>query len=320
MSNSPASDSYLSVWPAGPSPVEGVAWPKISVVSPNFNGEKTLERTILSIVGQEYPNLEYSVIDGGSTDRSIEILKKHESRLARWEVQPKWGQYRTINHGFSLSTGEIMGWLNSDDTYLPWTLRTVADIFTRFPEIDWIMGLPATVQNGAVYRVRSCRGFPQEWLRFGFFSGMPLGVVQQESCFWRRRLWEKAGPLDETWMKAADFELWTRFAQHAPLVSCDALLGGFNRTGNNLSVVQGTAYQDEVRRAREAVGTRLSTEDQARRNRLARSLEKYGKFSSHRGWSSAAAAVLGLTRHRGATLRRDFQKQEFRLQEESWLA
>ena len=315
--------AYLSIWPEI-SEVTALdtdrAWPKISIVTPNFNEEQTLERTIRSVTGQKYPNLEYIVVDDGSSDRSVEIIRRNERDLAQWETHENRGQYATINKGFSFATGEIFGWLNSDDIYLPWTLRAVAEIFTEFPDVDWIMGLPATIQNGIVYRVRNCRPYPRELLKLGFFHGPPLGVVQQESCFWRRSLWEKAGPLDETFKRAADFELWTRFARHASLVCCDTLLTGFTRTGKNRSVTHAGAYQQEVERIRQELGGKLPPDDQGEQKKIARQLDRYARLHHYPTLGSAVVKLGGLGRHRGPTLRRNFQTQRSILKDESLLA
>ena len=212
---------------------------KISIVTPNYNYAKTLEQTLASVLGQNYPKLEYIVIDGNSTDDSQYILQQYSNQLAYWYSQPDQGQYFAINQGFEQSTGEIMGWLNSDDIYLPWTLHVVAEIFAQFPEIEWIIGRPTQIQNGVIRNVGALQPYPQEFIASGLFRGDRLGWIQQESVFWRRSLWEKAGPLRTDLKYAADFELWTRFAEHAELVSVSCILGGFfvrqsNRHRQNL--------------------------------------------------------------------------------------
>src|ERR1051326_100921 len=116
--------------------------PQISIVTPSFNQGAFLEETIQSVLDQHYPNLQYVIIDGGSTDGSVDIIRKFERYLAFWVSEPDGGQYDAINKGFSRTTGEVMAWLNADDKYLPWTLSTVADLLASLPQVEWVTSLP----------------------------------------------------------------------------------------------------------------------------------------------------------------------------------
>ncbi len=113
---------------------------KISVVTPSYNQGKYLEATVLSVLRQDYPNIEYRVLDGGSTDGSVDILKKYGSRLAYWCSQKDGGQAQAIANGFAQSTGDILCWLNSDDLFLPGALSAVAECFSAHPEIETVSG------------------------------------------------------------------------------------------------------------------------------------------------------------------------------------
>jgi len=220
--------------------------PKISIITPNFNLGDYLEQTILSILHQNYPNLEYIIIDGGSTDNSLEIIKKYERHLAYWVSEPDDGLYDAIQKGFAKSTGELMGWLNSDDILLPGSLQTVATIFQTFEEVEWLTGHPVSVNAaGGIIEPGELR----RWSKYHFYIGQ-YGWIQQESTFWRRSLWERAGgSLRIDLQLAGDFELWLRFFRYAKLYSTPAFLGGFRfRGAAQLSQQHLQQYLEELNR------------------------------------------------------------------------
>jgi glycosyltransferase involved in cell wall biosynthesis len=222
---------------------------KISIVTPSFNQAPFLEQTIRSIVHQNYHNLEYIVIDGGSTDGSVEIIKKFAPHIHYFISEVDTGHGNAINKGFRQSTGEIMAWLNSDDMYMPWTFRTVAEIFEQHPEIDWISGL-ATLWNdkGALLPVT----LPPKNI-FDFLDD-DFEWIQQESVFWRRRLWDKAGGrVDESYKFMVDGELWTRFFRHAALWYASCFIGGYRMHKTNRAREFLQECRDEMRKAIEAM-------------------------------------------------------------------
>ena len=218
---------------------------KISIVTPNFNGAKYIEETILSILGQNYPNLEYIIIDGGSTDNSVEIIKKYESQLSHWVSEPDKGLYDAIQKGFDKSTGEIMAWLNSDDMYHKNSLIVVASIFENLIDVNWFMGIPSTIdEHGNTIAVSNLK----KWSKLDYYSGH-FEWIQQESTFWRRSLWEQANATLSTEMKyAGDLDLWLRFFRYEKLYVTRALLGGFRmQSANQLSLDFLDDYLKEAR-------------------------------------------------------------------------
>lgn len=206
-------------------------YPKISIVTPSYNQAEFIEETILSVISQNYPNLEYIIIDGGSTDGSVEIIRKYEKYLAYWISEPDKGQGDALNKGFAKSTGDILAILNSDDKYHPWALETVAQIFLLFSDVNWICG---------IYTVWNRQGFP-----YGIWNApkniydyilYPDSHFQEQSIFWRRALWNKAGGSINENFVMLDRELWGRFFLHDDLWNVQLPLGGFRSYGTNMSV------------------------------------------------------------------------------------
>lgn len=222
-------------------------YPKISVVTVNFNNGEFLEDTIKSVVDQGYPNLEYILIDGGSTDNSLEIITRYEAHFSYWVSERDEGQYAAIQKGFEKSTGEIMAWLNSDDKFLPRSLFTVAEIFNKYPEVNWLMGLAREyTEDGALVgqiTLPWCR-----WSKYRYLTN-DFQFIQQESSFWKRELWEKAGgTLDIEFDLAGDMELWARFFRFDKLYTTTMELSGFrHRKVGQRSKVGKTTYLEEAR-------------------------------------------------------------------------
>lgn len=218
--------------------------PKITIVTPNYNGAKYLEDTILSVISQDYPNLEYFIIDGCSTDGSIEIIKKYENKLTWWASEPDNGMYSAIQKGFDRSTGEIMGWINSDDMYHRNALFTVAEIFSSFEKVSWLAGASTVYdENNRTVFVEQSRHFT----KFDVYN-YDYKWIQQESIFWRRSLWEKTGStFDKSIKYAGDFALWLKFFSNEKLYVSNALIGGFRfRKENQITLNHLDDYIKEV--------------------------------------------------------------------------
>jgi glycosyltransferase involved in cell wall biosynthesis len=204
-------------------------YPVITVVTPNYNQGEYIERTICSVLGQQYPNLEYIIIDGGSTDNSVDIIKKYRDQLHYWVSEADEGMYHAINKGFSKSSGEIMCWINSDDVLWDRSLFYIAELFTKNKRIQWLQGYPSVVdEKGELLYQRDPVAS-----KYHFYSGAyknDFSFVQQESTFWRRALWEKVGGrLNTDYSLVADFDLWMRFFKYEKLFCTRQQLAAFRK-------------------------------------------------------------------------------------------
>lgn len=221
-------------------------YPKITIITPNLNQAEFLEECIDSILSQNYPNLEYIIIDGGSKDKSIEIIKKYEKFLKLWVSEPDKGQYDAINKGFKYSSGEIIAWLNADDFYFPGSLFFISEIFSAYPFVDWLTTELISVMdyNGSIlidtsYKFYSLTKFlDNKW---------DSPFIQQESTFWRRRLWDSTNAkLDSSLFYAADLELWIRFFKKTKLYIINVPLAVFRKNPNQKTSKALDKYYNEA--------------------------------------------------------------------------
>jgi glycosyltransferase involved in cell wall biosynthesis len=209
----------------------GQHFPRISVITPAYKAEKLIEFTIRSVLDQEYPNLEYIVLDGAG-DNTDKILRRYDSRLAYWRSRPDGGQYEAINEGFARATGDIFCWINADDLLLPRSLFVVAEIFEKFSCVKWMSTLRPGYWDANSYlsHFSTTPGFSREAFLAGLFlrDGRRKGYfIQQESTFFTRDLWEKAGAKIPNYRLAGDFSLWCEFYKHTELYGIDYPLAGF---------------------------------------------------------------------------------------------
>ncbi len=233
--------------------MSAVELPTISLVTPSYNQGDWLEATMRSVLDQRYPSLQYVVMDGGSTDASTAVIARHAASLTHWESGRDGGQYDAINRGFAHTDGEIMGWINSDDLHTPWTLRTVGELFARFPEVECITSLFPLFwdTDGRLTGCEPLHGISRRAMIAGEFlptaGAYAQGFIQQESTFWRRSLWERAGgALDTRLSLAADFALWMRFSELTELVGVRVPLAGFRRQPAQRTATAGESYRREA--------------------------------------------------------------------------
>lgn len=182
--------------------------PKISIITISYNQAEYLEDTLRSVIGQGYPNLEYIVMDGGSDDGSVEIIKKYEAHLAYWQSEKDDGQSAAINAGFRRTTGDIIAWLNSDDQYLPGTLHFIANQFVKngVVESKIVCGQCVDIYETPISKA----GAKNVCERAKSFNIELLHFVTQPACFWTLNLWKKIGELDESLHYGMDWEWFIR--------------------------------------------------------------------------------------------------------------
>lgn len=181
-------------------------YPLVTIITPSYNQAPFLEETILSVLSQAYPNLEYWVIDGGSTDNSLEIIQNYENQLSGWLSEPDRGQGDAINKGFRKTTGEIVAWINSDDFYRPGAIKRAVSIFQKYPEVGLVYSdVDSVDEDGEIFN----RMTYDHWqLR----DLMAFNIIGQASVFFRRSVLEKAGYLDPSYHYLLDHHLWLRMA------------------------------------------------------------------------------------------------------------
>lgn len=250
--------------------------PKISIVTPSYMQGNFLEWTMRSVLGQNYPNLEYIVMDGGSTDQTKSILERYSSRLAHWQSAKDGGQAEAIANGFERTSGEIMAYLNSDDMLTPGALHRVADYFATHPEVD------------VVY---SHRCFVDERNRIiGYWILPPhssylmsrFDYIPQETTFWRRRILEKVGNIDPTFRFAMDYDLFARFMKAGRMRRIHDFLGAFRVHDTSKTQTQiETIGVKEMERVRTTYGIKIRQPDVV----LLKAFVAYVKLASF-GWSN----------------------------------
>jgi glycosyltransferase involved in cell wall biosynthesis len=220
-------------------------WPKISIITPSFNQGIYLEDCIQSILGQDYPNLEYFIIDGGSKDQSIRIIKKYEAQLSGWVSEPDQGQSDAINKGMQRASGDLIAWLNADDYYLPGALQTIAESYQQHPEAPFYFGNGLRVDeyksNSKQFFQTGIVSFDRPVLIFG------LNYILQPATFIRRASLEKVGYLDVNLHYAMDTDLWLRLSVEVDPVPVQAILAASREHGSTKTATGSFKRLEELR-------------------------------------------------------------------------
>jgi glycosyltransferase involved in cell wall biosynthesis len=228
--------------------------PLVSIITPSYNQARFLEQTIQSVLSQNYPNLEYIIVDGGSTDGSLDIIKQYTHRLTWWVSEPDQGQTDAINKGFAHARGEIFAWLNSDDTYLPGAIVEAVDFTLAHPEAALVYGNANLIdEQGKIIGHFPSRQTDLRKLLRGSVH------IPQQAAFFQSRFWHQVGPLDPSFHFAMDYDLWVRLAKCAPIIHVPRFWANFRLHSEGKSVaLDDRCYPEMIRVYRREYGERIS--------------------------------------------------------------
>jgi glycosyltransferase involved in cell wall biosynthesis len=217
--------------------------PLVSIITPSFNQVEFLEETIRSVLSQDYPCIEYIVIDGGSTDGSLEVIKKYEDKLETWISEKDLGQTDAINKGFAIAQGDILAWLNSDDTYLPGAVSEAVKRFKENPHVGMVYGKAYYVNESGVPVALYPAG-PTD------YRGLRRGVttIPQQTMFFRSIVWKMVGPLDPSFYYAMDYDLWTRISAVTPIAFIQNFMANFRLQSASKSMNEANRCWPEMMR------------------------------------------------------------------------
>lgn len=270
--------------------------PRITIVTPSFNQGRFLEQTIRSVLDQGYPNLEYMVVDGGSTDQSVDVIKKYADRLSWWVSEKDKGQSHAINKGFARATGDLYAYINSDDYLYPGSLQCAADAFKAGEKwvVGWVQILEA--DGGEWPQLPDEIGLPSDW-----FVRNP---IPQQASFWAGEFWKQLGNFREEFRYCFDYEYWMRIrfkAGVSPKV-VHRRLGSYRLHQSSKTVSEWDAFEPEFAKVRAEYWPLLSSKEQRAAGRKRR--EKEWKKHYNLGWAALRKAdVAGARKHAKEALR-----------------
>lgn len=220
------------------------SWPKISIVTPSYNQGKFLARTIRSVSEQSYKNIEHIIIDGGSTDNSLEIIKEHEKLISYWVSEKDGGMYDAINKGIRLASGDIVAYLNSDDIYKPNAIQTIVDYFQKHPKTFLVYGDTdyMDADGNFMYTYR----YPA--FKYNRFIVLNWSSIPQQSSFWRRGIHNEIGYFNTEFKMAGDFEFFARVGKRYRIDHVKQVLASQRIHAETLSNMQADINKEEVKR------------------------------------------------------------------------
>lgn len=232
--------------------------PRITIITPSLNQGAFIEQTIVSVLGQGYPDLEYMVIDGGSTDNTLDVLRRYAGQID-WRSEPDRGQSDAINKGLQRATGDIVAFLNSDDLYEPMALHTVGTFFAQHPRVAWATGKCRIIDARGAETRKAITAYKNAWLYLNSTSALHvLNYISQPATFWRRQVIDQVGGLNEDLHYALDYEYWLRMSQHSRPGVIKRYLSAFrvhsDSKGGTATAMQ---FAEELAIARAYTGSRL---------------------------------------------------------------
>ena len=253
--------------------------PLISIVTPSYNQARFIEATLRSVLLQRYPRVEYIVLDGGSTDGAAEIVRRYGPHLAHWRSRRDGGHAAAVAEGLAMAKGEILAFLNSDDMLLPDTLHAVASYFAEHPAVDAVYGHRVVVDEAGIVR--------GVWLMppHSDYLMSRWALIPQETCFWRRRLFESAGNIDPARRFALDYDLFARYMKAGRFARIDRFLGIFRvQPASKTSTEYETIGKAEIAAIQRDLGLHVS----ARQEVIGSLFGAYVQWRSHcyvTGWT-----------------------------------
>ena len=242
----------------------------VSIITPSFNQARYLEQTIQSVLEQDYPSIEYIVVDGASTDGSVDVIEKYANKLAWWVSEKDSGQADAINKGFLRATGEIVAWLNSDDYYLPGAISAAVKAFEENPDVLLVYGnMLAVDERGNSFNALHYKQLTLQDL-------LCFQIIGQPAVFFRREVLSKAGMLDPTFHFLLDHHLWIRIAQHGRILHVDQTWAAARYHAEAKNRAKAAEF------GREAFRVLAWAEGQAGLGEAIRPVERRARASAHR--------------------------------------
>jgi glycosyltransferase involved in cell wall biosynthesis len=218
--------------------------PLVTIVTPVYNGEKFIEQTILSVINQTYTNFQYIIIDGLSTDNTINIINQFSNKIDYFLSEKDNGMYEALDKGFKLGKGKYFAWINADDFYFNDAIEKSVTYMEK-NKLEWIVGCPSTLNKNNKLITRNPYYYPNFIIKNGLTTPCFWGYIPQESSIFTKELYLKSGGINKRFKYAGDFDLWRRFSNYSNLISVEIKIGVFRKRVNQLSSNQ-KAYLNEI--------------------------------------------------------------------------